>query len=189
MKVRNQTANIALMSTLNPEEYENVPDSYEPRPKGKGSKGTEPTKSSAAERQQIRDKRKENSQKEAEGKITGYIESKWGKLPDKEKAKKQERLVVWLNASAKDGFPEVYDEDIKMDAIRSGGHGGQNVNKVSTAVRLAHIPSGVSIRSEEERSQAQNRSVANKLLFEKLTELLETWNETSSEFRQQLLNP
>ena len=62
-------------------------------------------------------------------------------------------------------------EDIEFEAFRSGGHGGQNVNKVSTAVRLKHVPSGITVVSQAERSQIQNREIAMKIIRAKIWEL------------------
>lgn len=62
-------------------------------------------------------------------------------------------------------------EDIAFEAFRAGGHGGQNVNKVSTAVRIKHIPSGIIVTSQKERFQAQNRELAMDLLRSKLWEM------------------
>ena len=62
-------------------------------------------------------------------------------------------------------------EDITFEAFRAGGHGGQNVNKVSTAVRLKHIPSGIIVTSQKERFQAQNRELAMDILRSKLWEM------------------
>lgn len=63
---------------------------------------------------------------------------------------------------------EIKDDDIEFDAFRSGGHGGQNVNKVSTAVRIKHKATGIVVTASVERSQIQNREFAMKLLKAKL---------------------
>ena len=68
---------------------------------------------------------------------------------------------------------ELRDEDIKMDVYRSSGAGGQKVNKTSSAVRLTHIPTGIVVASQVERSQYQNRDVAMNMLISKLVEIKE----------------
>lgn len=76
------------------------------------------------------------------------------------------------------GDVQIPEKDIKVDFKRSSGPGGQNVNKVETAVKVVHIPTGLSASSQVERSQAQNRERAMSILKAKLIKLMEEKQET-----------
>ena len=70
------------------------------------------------------------------------------------------------------------EKDLKIDFFRSSGPGGQNVNKVETAVRVVHLPTGVTAASQAERNQTQNRERALALLKAKLAKVMEDRRET-----------
>ena len=79
----------------------------------------------------------------------------------------------WSLVQAKLAALGVQESDLEESFTRSGGHGGQNVNKVSTCVVLVHPKSGLSVRCQEERTQGMNRYRARVRLLEKLEEKIQ----------------
>jgi peptide chain release factor 2 len=80
-------------------------------------------------------------------------------------------LVEVIPKIEKDGDIQISEDDLKIDISKAGGPGGQNVNKRETAVRMTHIPTGISVRSASERSQMQNKEKAIQILKGKLYKL------------------
>ncbi|BAS31613.1 peptide chain release factor 2 [Dehalococcoides mccartyi IBARAKI] len=88
---------------------------------------------------------------------------------DADHARHTSFALVEIMPEAEDSVDiDIKPEDIKIDMFRSSGPGGQNVQKVSTAVRVTHIPSGIVVASQTERSQHQNREIAMRILASKL---------------------
>lgn len=81
----------------------------------------------------------------------------FGVSPDKEQALADRMAALGIR-----------EADIVEKFIRSGGHGGQNVNKVATCVYLKHLPTGTEVKCQQERSQALNRFLARRILSDKI---------------------
>ena len=86
---------------------------------------------------------------------------------------KRSNWFVGVNFFDEVELPHIDESDIVYETCRSGGKGGQNVNKVETAVRATHISTGLSVKCSDERSQLQNKSLARERLLLKLRQINE----------------
>ena len=86
---------------------------------------------------------------------------------------KRSNWFVGVNFFDEVSLPQIDESDITYETCRSGGKGGQNVNKVETAVRAIYKPTGLSVKCSDERSQSQNKSLARERLLVKLREINE----------------
>jgi len=91
---------------------------------------------------------------------------------DADHARHTSFVLVEVMPEVEEGVDVVIDDDdIKIEAFRAGGHGGQSVQKNSTAVRITHLPTGLKVVCQNERSQYQNRTIAMRILLSRLAEL------------------
>ena len=84
---------------------------------------------------------------------------------------KRSNWFVGVNFFDEVELPHIDESEITYETCRSGGKGGQNVNKVETAVRATHTPTGLSVKCSDERSQSQNKSLARERLLLKLRQI------------------
>lgn len=102
------------------------------------------------------------------------------------KLHKRKNWFIGIFEMEKSTATEISENDIQYQTMRSSGAGGQHVNKVSSAVRATHVPTGISVVSMDSRSQHQNKKLATERLLQKFKE--ETVKQFKAEFQAQWMN-
>lgn len=162
-----------MSSKINPEEFEG----WEGKGSSKKKERNPNSQTSKAARQETRRKGKEKRAGEAKKNISNVLQN-FPKFESPEKKKSYiERYLAWIRASIQSGEP-VLDEntDLEFEYTRSGAKaGGQNVNKVSSAVRCTHKISNITVRNEETRDQFRNKQNAISKISEILVNHINNW--------------
>ncbi|WP_025125862.1 peptide chain release factor H [Myroides odoratimimus] len=99
---------------------------------------------------------------------------------------KRKNWYIGIFESTKASDPAILDRDIQYQSVRSSGAGGQNVNKVSSAVRAIHLPTGITVLAMDSRSQHQNKKLATERILDKLQNM--ALNEVKLEEKNTWLN-
>jgi hypothetical protein len=166
--------------TLNPEDYYGIEDELFPGKTGGGSGGKKkersPTsKTSQAARNRHKEEAMRNRHEESINAVAGVVENLVrGKSPQ-ETEQCLGDYIAWVNLCLQTGEVDIDESDLKVETFRSGGAGGQNVNKVSSGARVRHHITGIFVESSQERDQPKNIEEAKDILNEKLRDHLGNW--------------
>lgn len=97
-------------------------------------------------------------------------------------------FFVTIVVLKKEDLIEINESDFEYQTLKSGGAGGQHINKTESAIRVIHKPTGISVRCEDERSQTQNKEKARELLIEKISQKLSKNAENNIKNQRKILN-
>jgi len=170
---------------LRPDDYEAWGEVTGHSPRGGKRQHKELTESEKQANKQKNQELIEKRQIEAEEQIKDFINEQWGNLEDDEKNRKVQRYFDWVKVSLKQGYPDYDQYDIDRKAMQSRGKGGQNVNKVATAIRLTHIPTRIAVRSETRKQKASEKDAEIKLMELLEEHLTKIWGATSTTFKME----